>query len=137
MCIRDSSKGCANPNEVVRWFTSTGILLCILTSSSTTSGFTGALVGIQHFVPRYSASGTGIINSQIYDNSGATVIIGTGITVATPTRLEVKNGGILVDDIVVGRGTNRVIWNTAIGQWALVLASGMNNTVLWLSLIHI
>lgn len=55
-------------------------------------------------MPRYTANGTGITNSQIYDNSGATVTIGTGVVTAVSTRLEVLGGDINVNNITVGRG---------------------------------
>lgn len=102
--VLDYTNGCANPNEVIRGFTSSGILLCILTSSATTSGFTGSLIGTERFVPRYTTNGTGITNSQIYDNSGATVSIGTGVVTSVLTRLEVLGGDINVNNITVGRG---------------------------------
>lgn len=88
--VLDLSDGCANPNEVIRGFTSSGILLCILTSSSTTSGFTGSLVGTERYVPRYTVGGSGITNSQIYDSG--TVKIGSGMSLnPSGVRLEVLN----------------------------------------------
>lgn len=61
-------------------------------------------MGSGHYIPKYRSSGTGITNSQIYDDSGSTVTIGTGVVSSVLTRLEVLGGDIKVNGVTIGQG---------------------------------
>ncbi len=77
-------------NEIITGFTSLGVQICstlpVTPVSNTTLSLSGSLVGTPNYIAKYTPTGTGINNSQIFDD-GSNVGIGT----ATPSsRLEVN-----------------------------------------------
>ncbi len=83
--------------KVVSGFTATGILLCSDPASGGTSAYTlglsGSLIGTVNYLAKYTPTGTGINNSQVYDNGNS-----VGINTTTPTaRFEVAGNVKIVD----------------------------------------
>ncbi len=80
--------GCAL-GEVMRWFSNTGMLLCISPGlgsvSDATLALSWALIGTPNYIAKYTPTGTGINISQIYDDG-----VNVGIATITPgAKLEV------------------------------------------------
>jgi hypothetical protein len=77
-------------NEVITGFTSLGVQICstlpVTPVSDATLSLSGDLVGTPNYIAKYTPTGTGINNSQIFDN-GTNIGVGT----ATPSaKLEIN-----------------------------------------------
>lgn len=87
------------PGKVIKGFstgsTTYGLPICInpVSEDGSSSSFTGGLVGTPNYVAKYNSTGTGIVNSQIFDNGS---FVGVGTNNPT-TRLHIL-GGIRIED---------------------------------------
>ena len=70
-----------------------------IVTASETLALSGSLVGTPNYVAKYTPTGTGINNSQIYDN-GTNIGIGT---ITPGAKLDIVGGDILVNGLTVGR----------------------------------
>ena len=95
--------------------------------STTTLGLAWPLVGTTNYIAKYTPTGTGINNSQIFDD-GTNVGIGTNVPLA---RLDVPYD-ILINWYRIGRWGGSMPGNTAIGRLSLQNnSSGNYNTANW------
>jgi hypothetical protein len=93
-------------------------------TSSDTLALSGALIGTTNYVSKYTPTGTGINNSQIYDN-GTNIGIGT---ITPGAKLDIVGGDMLVNGITLWRWGWFVVGNTAVGSFALINGGGTANT---------
>jgi hypothetical protein len=84
--------------------------------SNATLSLSGSLVGTPNYVAKYTPTGTGINNSQIYDN-GTNVGIGTatpGARLEVAGQVKITGGTPGVDRVLTSDATGLAYWSSSI-----------------------
>jgi hypothetical protein len=102
-------------------------------TASETLALSGALVGTTNYVAKYTPTGTGINNSQIYDN-GTDIGIGTAIPGA---KFDIVGWDMRVNGVTVWRWGWSIATNTALGYQSLYSGiTGYQNTAIGMSSLY-
>ena len=122
-------------NEVITGFTSVGAQICstlpIVPVSNATLSLSGDLIGTPNYVAKYTPTGTGINNSQIYDN-GTNVGVGTatpGARLEVAGQIKVTGGTPGLGKVLTSDATGLATWLANSSATATGITGGVENYI--------
>ncbi len=123
-------------NEIISWFTSTGVQICstlpVTPVSNTTLSLSGSLVGTPNYIAKYTPTGTGINNSQVFDD-GTNVGVGTaspGARLEVAWQVKITGGVPGINRVLTSDATGLAYWSSAIvGATATGITWGTQNYI--------